>query len=66
MTLQQVAFRSKMSTPSNAATWREFVDGLAHPDVLHVAKASSSDDRSARAANVGVNITLADMLCSRT
>ena len=39
------------------------MDGLAHPDVLHVAKASSSDDRSARAANVDVNITLADMLC---
>ena len=39
------------------------MDDLAHPDVLHVAKASSSDDRSARAANVDVNITLADMLC---
>ena len=36
---------------------------LAHPDVLQVARASSPEDRSARAANVDVNITLADMLC---
>ena len=49
--------------PGSAATWRVFVDGLAHPDVLHVVRASSPEERSARAANVGVNITLADMLC---
>ena len=39
------------------------MDDLAHPDVMQVVRASSSEERSARAANVGVNITLADMLC---